>query len=464
MLRIFIKLFVFVFAFGVLALPVSAEAAGEQDIGVMEEDLAEISDRLDKVETKSILDRVIIGGEFRTRLDYFKYEDTTASLDPIVPVAEHDSDTKDIWTNRLRLNLEADITDDLAFYGRLTYFKLWGETAFDGIADDRNHPSIPDSEGNIHVERAYLEYLIPDLHLCLTAGRLPSGEGPPGGLRENRSRKATWPKIAGDLELDGLIANLYLDEWTDLENSSIRILYLVATQNWLEHRGLDMEGTRAPSIVFETQVPNIENSLMLLSHTMILDLAPLPNVPGMTVVSIPDELGEVSTWVFHIQFNDINEDGLDCFLTYGYSDTDPSSDGTVFLTPPMNLEVGLFGDNLNGNLGESRTGNILYTGIRYELPIEDLKHPKVGFEYNHGSKYWMSLLNTGGGELINKLLVHGDAYELYYIQPIEEKNMFLRVGCIYMDYDYENPLIAYGSMADSNMTITNAYLLMDVLF
>ena len=462
MLRICIRLFVFVFAFGVLALSVSAEVVAGEDIGVLQEDLAEMSDRLDKVETKSILDRVIIGGEFRTRMDYFKYEDTTAGLVSTME-AEHDSDTKDIWTNRLRLNLEADITDDLVFYGRLSYFKLWGEAAFDGIANDMNYASIPDREGGVHVERAYFEYVIPDLHLCLTAGRLPTAGGPPGELRENRARRATWGKLQGDLELDGVIVNLYLDEWIDLNNSAIRFIYSKVSQNWLEYRGIDMKDTRVPALVFESEVPSIENSILQIGYTKVVDFPlVLPDFPGMTIASLPDEEGELDFIFFHIQFNDINNDGLDCFFSYGHFNTDPPPEGVVYTS---GLEVGMFGDNLHGNLGVDRTGYAIYTGVRYELSIEDWKYPKVGFEYTHGSKYWMGgFTSAGSGELINKLNVIGDTYELYYIQPLDKKHTFLRIGYVYMDHDHENPLVIFGTMSDSDMTVINGYVLMDVLF
>ncbi len=88
----------------------------------------------------------------------------------------------------------------------------------------------------------------------------------------------------------------------------------------------------------------------------------------------------------------------------------------------------------------------------------------MGIEYNHGSKYWLAFNSTGSGNLIPKLGVRGDAYELYYIQPIDEKHMFLRVGCVYMDYEYENQMLIYGPVSESDMTVLNGYLLMDVLF
>ncbi|MDY6853340.1 MAG: DUF3373 family protein [Thermodesulfobacteriota bacterium] len=455
MVRRFITYLLLGFTIVFLMIPLTPEASSHTDLRLMEEDIAELSNRLDKVETKSILDRVIIGGEFRTRMDYFRYKDTmTIGI-------KDDANTEDIWSNRLRLNLKVDITDDLVFHGRIACFKLWGESNFDEIANNSNYPSIPDSEGNLHVERAYIDYRIPDLHLSFTCGRLPSSEGPPSGMRENRLRKATWPKAAGDIEMDGLIASIYLDEWTDLENSLIRILYIKVYQNWLEYRGVDAKDSWGPAIVFETQVPNIDNSLMILGHSRIITLRPLEGLPGMTVASIPDKQGGINLTLFHIEFNNINEDGLDWFFTYGYAHFDPSSQGTLFTT---GLELGIFGDNLSGNLGESKSGKIAHTGFRYELPIENWKNPKIGFEYNHGSKYWARFLNTGGGELINKLMVNGDAYELYYIQPIDKEKMFLRFGGIYMDFDYENPFIFYGSMTETDMTVTNAYLLLDVLF
>ena len=457
--------FIVLFTVGILILPLSVIAAGDADIRLMEEDIAELSDRLDKVETKSILDRVVIGGEFRTRMDYFRYEDTTASG------MEDDANTEDIWTNRFRLNLKADITEDLIFYGRLAYFKLWGESMFDGMATDMNHPSFPDSEGNLHVERAYIDYFMPDANLSLTVGRIPTTGGPPNELRENRTRKATYPKIIIDAELDAIILNIHLSEFTDLENAFLRIAYPKLSQNWLEYRGIEIEEGSAPTIIFEMQVPDIENSFLWLSYTKLLGWPPfvmdltsaMTGLPfDQTVVSFPDEAAEIDVCVFHLQFDDINNDGLDWFLSFMYGDVDPSSEGTLY---DSGYELGVYGDNFTGSLGESRSLSAFFTGLRYELQIEDLKNPKVGFEYFHGSKYWIGGFNSvGSGELINKMGVRGDAYELYYIQPIDERHMFLRVGCVYMDHEYENPLFLYGPVSESDMTVLNGYVLMDVLF
>ncbi len=71
---------------------------------------------------------------------------------------------------------------------------------------------------------------------------------------------------------------------------------------------------------------------------------------------------------------------------------------------------------------------------------------------------------SGSGEIINKLGVNGSVFELYYIQPLIKKHMFLRVGGVYFDYNYYNPNFIWGSQAESDMTVKNSYILMDIRF
>jgi len=453
----------FTFMFCILGVLVFAQETAADDLKILTEDLAEISERLDKVETKSILDRVTIGGEFRTRLDYFKYEDTIASG------KESDAEVPEIWSNRLRLNLKAEVTEDLIFHGRLAYFKLWGTTNFDTPALDLSYPSIPDSEGNVHVERAYVDYFLPGTPVSITIGRLPTSEGPPNEFRDNTTRKATYPRLFVDGEADGIISTFVLDDWTGLTNSIFRTAYVKLNQNYLKDEGVDFDDSRVLTVLFETQVPHVDRSILWFSFAKIFDLptvesyADLLEAYGLdpdVITSSPKDSGHGEVYSFHLQFNDIMRSGLDCFGSFALISVHPRSRGAVF---GGFYEAGMFGDSLNGNLGDDHDGYSIYLGLRYSLPNAGLKYPKVGFEYNHGSKYWMGLFSSGGGDLVNKLSVAGDAYEIYYIQPIIEKRMFCRLGGVYMDWDYDNS-IPFGTVQDSDMTTTNIYLLMDVRF
>ena len=91
-------------------------------------------------------------------------------------------------------------------------------------------------------------------------------------------------------------------------------------------------------------------------------------------------------------------------------------------------------------------------------------NPKIGFEYNHGSKNFCAM--TGGSnELFSKLSTRGNVYDVYWIQPAN-RNLFFRTGLIYVDYEYTNS----GSPAGQPMKYNDstwgydAYFLMDMRF
>jgi len=430
----------------------------------LQEDVEEMSSRLNSIETQSILNKITIGGEFRLRMDNYGYN---RYVDPLTGQLS-DPNMDEIWSNRLRLNLKGKITENLIFHGRLAYFKLWGDSNFPTSATDMTNPSIPDAEGDIHVERAYIDYFVPGTPLSFTFGRLPTNEGPPNELRDNTTRKSTWPKLMIDGETDGIITNLSLEKWTGLKKSIFRLAYAKVFQNYSEYTGIDLDDSRAAVAAFEMEVPGVKDSMVWISYAKLFALPALTqsSIPAsfpFTVESTPEDAGDLELYNFHLQFNNIRNSGLDWFGSFAYADFSTGSQGTVF-SNPAGYQVGLFSDNLSGNLGENRDGHAFYTGLRYKFSIDALKNPSIGFEYNHGSKYWTGLLSSGSGDLINKLGVNGDAYELYYIQPIDKKHMFCRAGIVYMDYNHYNPMLVYGSQQESDMSITNMYFLVDVKF
>lgn len=418
----------------------------------IEEDVQEMSDRLDKIETKSILDKIKLGGEFRTRLETIRY------TDHLFTGVKSDGSSDEIWSNRLRLTLRSDILDNLIFHGRLTYYKLWGEFTYDQDLSDWSYPSYPDQDGNLHVERAYVDYFIPHTPLSITFGRMPASDGPPNELKDFTTRKSTWPVLMNDVEADGLIATLHMTQWTGLRNNLFRLAYSKFQQHYLRYKDTlsPFDDVRVWAAALETEVPVMKNSLFWISFGR-MDLAPAKGAEG--IVSYPESTGYSDIYACHLQFNDLFDTGLDWFgaFTHVYVDTKPV--GTRFAN---GYEVSIYTDNAHGTIGDNYTGNAFFTGLRYRLPIQSMLNPLIGIEYNYGSKYWLGLLTSGSGSLVNKLDVHGNAYEIYYIQPIHDNNMFARLGFIYMDHDYYGPL--FGEPRESDMVTTDLYLLVDVRF
>ncbi len=432
------------------------------------DEIEDFSNRLDKVERKSILDRIKLGGELRTRIDQYAYKDN------LVNNQKKDGHINELWSNRLRLNMRSDITQNLIFHGRLSYFKLSGDTNYSALLFDSNKASIPDPEGNIHVERAYVDYFLDILPVSFTVGRIPTSEGPPSEFRENTTRKATWPKLFLDGENDGIILNIDTDNITGLNNSMFRITYSKSYQNFDNYKGITIDDTRTIVFAYETEIPTLDDSILWASFGKIWDVRPLIELDastGLSVLSYPENTCDVDLYNLHLQLKNIRNSGLDFFFSYSYQKINPLDHGTVLgmdisgvgVVPV--IELGLYSDNLSGNLGEKRYGYAIYTGIRYEMPIKSLNYPKIGFEYNYSSKHFLgAIMISGSGEIINKLGINGSVFELYYIQPLIKKHMFLRVGGVYFDYNYYNPNFIWGSQAESDMTVKNSYILMDIRF
>jgi len=433
--------------------------------GYMEQDIEELSERMDKVEIKSILNKVSVSGSFRTRFDSLHFKDATFSGTKKNPHVD------ELWTNRVRINLVSEINDDLVFHGRLGAFKFWGDTEYDRPRTDVNAPSIP-ANGDIRVEQAYIDYFIPDSQFAVTFGRIPTSEGPPKELKNNTTRKATWPALLVDGEIDGIMSTVSLEKWTDLNKSFLRVGYGMLNCNYYNYNDAypEFDTTKYFVMTFEMEA-GVKNSLLWLSYAKLVDLPSLkaPTIPlptgTLTRANYPKEAGDMDYAHLHLQFNDIDNKGLDIFTTIGYINYRMQKRGTVYTDTAGNLyEFGLHGDSLNNNLGDDEKAFSIFAGLRYKISSESLNDPKIGFEYNHGSRYWAGMYSDGSGDIYNKLGVLGDAYELYYIQPIDKKNMFLRFGAVYMECDYFNPLAIYGKPEKSDMTVTNFYVLADVRF
>lgn len=448
------------------------------------DDINNIYDTLDQVETKTLKDRINLGAEYRLRYDSYAYEDLmVTSFATGAPVAattdsttEHDDDN---FTNRFRINMDANISKSLKFHARLAAYHAWGDHDTNTVTNFYNDGNAVHALGNdgLKVDRFYIDW-IPQgfpIPLAITVGRHPSTEGPPAEFKENRKRQSTYPSLIFDGEADGIVATLGLERYTGLQNAGLRLAYgkfYRSDMNDTDVSWLDNENTKDADIFatfFEGKIPFVDNSLMVFSYAHVFDL-PANFSDGTPADGII--LGDMNLYGAHFQVSDLMNSGLDLYVSGSINETTPNDD-------PANLGSGYSMLTLTPGVAaaatavESHTGWAGVAGLRYTMPIKALNQPKLGFEYNHGSKYHFTP-TTGSSELYNKFAVRGNAYELYYIQPVS-RNLFFRTGATYADFDFtgsgmpagepmrlERMLNADGDEVDT--TMTNIYLLMDVRF
>jgi hypothetical protein len=469
------------------AAPVSAPAAARpaarpaapltgadsERIDQMADDINNIYDTLDQVETKTLKDRINLGAEYRLRYDSYSYKDLIvtdyAAMTSTVHTTEHDDDN---FTNRFRINMDANISKSLKFHARLAAYHAWGDHDQHQLASFYNDGNAVHALGDdgLKVDRFYIDW-VPQgfpVPLAITVGRHPSTEGPPVEFKENRTRQSTYPSLIFDGEADGIVATIGLERYIGLQNAGLRLAYgkvYRSDMNTTDVSWLDNDDTKDSDIFaafFESKIPFVNNSLMVFSYAHVFDM-PASLVDGTVMDGLI--LGDFDIYGAHFQAADVANSGLDLYVSGSINETNPNDD-------PLNVA---FGTSLltNGD-DESHTGWGVVAGLRYTMPIKALNNPKLGFEYNHGSKYHFTM-TLGTNELYNKFAVRGNAYELYYIQPVSN-NLFFRAGITHVEYDFTGSgqpawepirldrLVQPDGTVGYDTTMDNIYMLMDVRF
>ncbi len=444
--------------------PAAPVGSDDTRINKLQDDVNNIYDTLDQVETKTLKDRINFGGEYRLRYDSFKFEDLVVTDYATGTQTTRKTEHKDnLWTNRFRLNMDANISKSLKFHGRMAVYHAWGDhdtNSVTNVHNDGNFSTYLGDDG-LKLDRFYIDWIPQGLPipLAITVGRHPSTEGPPVEFKENRKRQSTYPALFFDGETDGVVATLGLENLTGLKNGGLRLAYgkvynsdLNSSSNGIiDHKATDDSDIGA--VFLESQIPGVENSLMVLSYAHVFDMP-----ANLTEGSIYDAitLGDMDFYGLHVQAANILKTGLDAYVSGSINVSDPEDNSAYGGTMPSMLT--------NGD-DESNTGWAVLAGLRYEIPSQILNNPKLGFEYNHGSRYHITL-TSGANDTFNKLTARGDAFELYYIQPVS-RNLFFRLGYTYITYDYSNS----GSVAFKpekydtlDPTVQNIYMLMDVRF
>lgn len=142
-------------------------------------------------------------------------------------------------------------------------------------------------------------------------------------------------------------------------------------------------------------------------------------------------------------------DDTTVFASVAFSRTDPK--GTHSTT---SSQIAADAQAMNGVTGasasvtemlgssESELGTSIYAGVIIPGFLND---DRIGFEYNHGSKYWRSFTYGEDTLVGSKLATRGNAYEAYYNLPLLGKNLTAQLRFTYLDYDYAGSNMFFGS-------------------
>jgi len=491
----------------------------------LKQDMDELTEVLERVETKSIVDRLEIGSEIRTRIDWYSFRGHDNIPFTNYPLGNNLHERVHMQpSNRFRLNLRAQISDNLKFTSRLTMQRHWSDDDFP-VYPNVNFLNATRVPGNTHlkVERAYVDYFFEPhemLPIALTFGRLPSTDGLPTDLRDNTPRKSTYPAIAYNVESDGIGLSLDLEPMTNMPKTAARLVFSLRyddhEQYFLGTQLSDKQGVYRIDeeamdpvyfIVFqlESHIPDNFGGCIAMMNFLYLPQCPKPDFrydnnlaafyanDRLLFTQGNDSLGYLYKYTFFIEskeFFGFNFDwfaGLSYLKTHGTSAVqfmlDPGKLGLPYAPVPAREAYNRFASLspnhaaqlkelqnaptpiglLNNDGTSDHDAHCIHIGGRFDVPLPISHPPKLGIEYNHGSQYWANF-GEASEDPLHKLATRGEAWDLYLLQPVSRYFM-LRFGHTVTRNDYDQNLsFYYGEPLAIDHQITNTYLLLDAKF
>lgn len=363
-----------------------------------------------------------------------------------------------LYTNRFRLGMKAQVSENMTFKGRLAMYKSWGMqsnptsngpyfmnsfTEMDGATTRQPSDSI------LRVDRAYVNWTgIADLPIWFSVGRRPTTDGPPAHLRQNSKRMAT-PTNFMDYAFDGATLGAVFDNPFDFMGySKIRFCYGRGFE-----AGPTEDGNNLDDMDFGGLNWDMINKGDRLLNVQAFLAANIVNVPDGVDFANPLEMamgtgnGMLDTEnlgdIYHTSFVYMDKAAnLNYFVAGGWSRTDP--DG-----------VDEMGSTLLGSWWEDpgqKDGYIGYAGVRYDLEDQGLK---FGLEYNYGTKNWISMTPAHDDMTQAKLATRGHVGEVYMVWDLPVGDLlsdkcaaFMRIGYQHYEYEYTGSGNWLGAPAD----------------
>ncbi len=404
----------------------------------MEAELLDLSDYTEATETKVLEDKLKFGFGFKTNLDNFHKN----------YVDGHRVDSDNIWSTKLMLNMRANLTDTMKFHGRLSMYKYWGSSVVHPYTYYDNMQGRVPADSALYVERAYLDLFFNrdgKIPFALTIGRQPSTDGPSQQFKDNTARKATYSALLYDGASDGAVATWDLSRLLKRPKTYFRLGYAkgfgyTETANdvgnaFVGASNTDLKDTNVVGAFFDTTLPGVRHSLFQVSYSRLFDIIANPldanssrnvNIGDMDMLGAMAEVTNLKDW------------GVDLFAHYGYVLAHPNGKGY--------LRYGtLLGQK--GTHGNKR-GFAVWVGGRYGFG--EGRRYKLGLEYNHGSRNWVSL-TQGSFDVYNKLATRGDAFEGYVMYVLNRYTNF-RLGYVDIRYNYTRSGWFVGRSVDVDST------------
>ena len=465
----------------VLMIASSLKAQSNQELS---NELEELSNLVETMETKTLSDKIKFTPELRLRMDKFSYKNRDNSKQLITTNTSGTTGTnadsrgesgdafnkewKPHYSVRLRFNMSTNVVESVKFTGRMVITHNSQNRERLCILSRSISANDQISNTTFDMDKAYLDWLI-SKSIIISAGILPTSGGLSSNIIEDTSRKSVFPSLMFDMTTYGLAAS-----YTPGANIWFRgVVAKAYTRNggqyYYQCNRETIYNTDVIGAFVEAKIPYLPNNTTYIGLSRLANIIAIPYLGSSSAaidMKYANPMGSINNIGTGIEVRNILN-RVDFFIHLAMNQG-KSSDEYINFTDIGEDNIGnINGENLaftsdnyaRGYLNEDN-GYGVYIGTKITLPM--LNYAKIGFEYNQGSKYWFS--GTQGAEdIFNKLATRGTASEIYYIQPIN-RIISVRFGYLKINEQWTGSGWHFGTPAAKNGTQTNLYAIINAYF
>jgi hypothetical protein len=354
-------------------------------------------------------------------------------LMPATYVGRYSNDNNILQTNRLRLKFDAQVADNVSVTARLSMYKVFGDSS--GVQVFNGQPNTLNIDGTtarvptgdmVRVERVYFNWNnIGGSKFYLSIGRRPSTDGPPWNFRQDEPRGGTPSGSLIDYQFDGITFGYHMND-----KVALRICYGQGYESGFGNGNLlktpadrlkdvhffggNLDLYTTDKTLIQTTIARAWNVTDGFNGLTVLPNNPLTGDPVLAPVVMrftpSANLGAINLYGLNVQRTFKQ---FDAYVSGNWVSLRPNGVTTPF--------GGLMSDPFEAPVNHE--GQMIYAGLRYSIPQDDGR-TKIGFEFNHGSKYWFNFAQAEDDIIAPKSNTRGEVYETYLTHRINDHFMF----------------------------------------
>ena len=456
-----------------IALSIMATSLLTVSLQASEADLQKQIDELtavvEKVETKSLSDKIKFSPELNLRVDKFDYENNGITPNTTYESSSHSVSRGELVNGneaftkkydpqvsvRFRLNMLTDITDNVKFTGRMAItHNSQNDQRICILSKDITAASSV-AKTALDIDKAYLDYAITK-DIIFSAGILPTSGGMSSSMIEDTPRKSVFPSLMFDMTSYGVAtsANVGGDNW--IRAVLAKAYTKNAEQFYYQCNRETIHNMDVAGLFFETKLPVMGDNTFYVGADSLGKIKAQPYLGSSatpeSAMATAKSMGSIINYGSGLELRSVANSNFDTFAHLAFSK--PLGNDTTVNYTAYSQDSYANGTMIDGD------GSAFHVGGKYK--IVPLNNAKIGLEYNQGSKYWFS--GTQGSEdVYNKLATRGNAVEVYYTQPWN-RYVSSRLGLLQVTEEYTGSGWHFGEPAKKDAVQQNIYFMINAYF